>query len=139
MNLERRVIRLFDKFPFLYSLYEKMGLKDIRNGTNHLRKEIKRRGGIVQFQDFKMMLDGSSYMDLSLYKQFSQTGIYEKETALYIMNSLSPGDVFVDIGANSGYYTLLTSRIVANRVTFILLNPILIHITDLCKILCSTL
>jgi len=38
MNLEERVIRLFDKFPFLYSLYEKMGLKDIRNGTNHLRK-----------------------------------------------------------------------------------------------------
>ena len=115
MNLERRVIRLFDRFPFLYSLYEKMGLKDIRNGTNHLRKEIKRRGGIVQFQDFKMMVDGSSYMDLSLYKQFTQTGYYEKEISLYIKNNLYPGDVFVDIGANSGYYTLLASRIVGQQ------------------------
>jgi len=113
--LKRNIIRLFDKFPFLYSLYDKVGLKDIRNGTVRLRREIKRRKGIVQFQDFRMKLDGSSYMDLSLYKQFTQTGYYEKEISLYIMSNLSPSDVFVDIGANSGYYTLLASKIVGEH------------------------
>ena len=115
MSYKKYVIRLFDKFPVFYSLYDNVGLKDIRNGTYHLRREIKRRGGVVQFQDFRMMLDESSYMDLSLYNQFIQTGLYEKETSLYMMNSLSPGDVFVDIGANSGYYSLLASQIVGQR------------------------
>jgi len=113
--LRRNIIRLFDKFPFLYSLYDKVGLKDMRNGTVRIRWEIKRRKGIVQFQDFKMKLDESSYMDLSLYKQFTQTGYYEKEISLYIKNTLSPGDVFVDVGASSGYYTLLASRIVGEQ------------------------
>jgi len=48
-----------------------------------------------------MKLDESSYMDLSLYKQFTQTGYYKKEISLYIKNTLSAGDVFVDVGANS--------------------------------------
>jgi len=47
-----------------------------------------------------MKLDESSYMDLSLCKQFTQTGYYKK-ISLYIKNTLSPGDVFVDVGANS--------------------------------------
>ena len=87
--MRRNIIHLFDKFPFLYSLYDKVGLKDIRNGTVRLRRGIKRRKGIVQFQDFRMKLDESSYMDLSPYKQFTQTGYYEKEISLYIKNTLS--------------------------------------------------
>jgi FkbM family methyltransferase len=112
MNPQRQLIRIFGKVPALYSIYSKTGLKDILTGSYYLKKEIKSRNGIIRIQDFIMMLDASSYMDISLYRQFIQTGLYERETSLYIMKSLFPGDVFVDIGANSGYYSLLASKIV---------------------------
>jgi FkbM family methyltransferase len=38
--------------------------------------------------------------------------LYESETTRFICNWLRPGDTFVDIGANLGYYTLLASQIV---------------------------
>lgn len=39
-------------------------------------------------------------------------GNYERPLADQLWSSLSPGDVFYDIGANAGYYTLLGSRAV---------------------------
>ena len=39
-------------------------------------------------------------------------GVWEPEVSRVIERSLSPGDVFVDIGANVGYDTLLGSRLV---------------------------
>jgi len=103
---------LFSRFPSLYRAYEAFGIKDIRNGTWKLRSRLRLTHGIVQFDGFQMYLDESSYMDLSLYRQYLEDGLYEKETSRYVMNALKEGDVFVDIGANSGYYTLLASSIV---------------------------
>jgi len=38
------------------------------------------------------------------------TGVYEPPTAHVISTLLSPGDTFIDVGANSGFFTLLASR-----------------------------
>lgn len=40
------------------------------------------------------------------------TGGFEKEVAEIIYNRLKPGDVFVDIGANMGFFSLLASKMV---------------------------
>lgn len=40
------------------------------------------------------------------------TGQWEPLIARYVRRVLRPGDVFVDVGANIGYYTLLASRLV---------------------------
>lgn len=37
------------------------------------------------------------------------TGVYEPPTAHIISKLLSPGDTFIDVGANSGFFTLLAS------------------------------
>lgn len=37
------------------------------------------------------------------------TGVYEPPTAHVISTMLSPGDTFIDVGANSGFFTLLAS------------------------------
>lgn len=37
-------------------------------------------------------------------------GLYEKETAAWLVNHISSGNTFVDIGANFGYFTLLGSK-----------------------------
>jgi FkbM family methyltransferase len=38
------------------------------------------------------------------------TGVYEPPTAHVISTLLSPGDTFIDVGANSGFFTLLASN-----------------------------
>jgi FkbM family methyltransferase len=38
------------------------------------------------------------------------TGVYEPPTAHVISTLLNPGDTFIDVGANSGFFTLLASR-----------------------------
>jgi FkbM family methyltransferase len=40
------------------------------------------------------------------------TGQWEPLIARYVRRALRPGDVFVDVGANIGYYTLLASQLV---------------------------
>lgn len=39
-------------------------------------------------------------------------GIWEPNLTYWIKSRLQPGDVFVDVGANIGYYTLLASKLV---------------------------
>lgn len=39
-------------------------------------------------------------------------GIWEPHISAWISSRLKPGDVFIDVGANVGYYSLLASRIV---------------------------
>ncbi len=99
------------------------GLKDIRNGTWRLRRRLLRTGNIITFDGFKMKLDERSYMDLALFRQYLKYGEYEKETTKYLRNSLNPGETFVDVGANSGYYSLLASSIVGEYGMVLAFEP----------------
>ncbi len=38
------------------------------------------------------------------------TGLTERDDALFVIDLLRPGDLFVDVGANVGFYTLLAAR-----------------------------
>ena len=42
-------------------------------------------------------------------------GVWEKNLTNYISENLSTGDIFVDVGANIGYYSLMASRLVGNN------------------------
>lgn len=72
---------------------------------------------------FKMTLDERSYMDISLFLQYLKDGTYEKEISQYVKSSLKPGDTFIDIGANSGYYSLLASIIVGDDGMVLAFEP----------------
>jgi hypothetical protein len=109
------IVRIFDKHPLLYSLYQQSGLKDLKNRTRRLKREIMEKGGLLEFRDFRMLLDGLSFQDLQVYRQYKQTGLYEKDISLYIMKNLNVAGIFVDVGANSGYYSLLASTIVGEK------------------------
>lgn len=113
MNLDdKNIAKLFDRFPFLYSLYSNLGIKDMRNATKKIKRKLRKDKYTVTFEDFKMILDEHSYMDLALYKEFLEHGLYEANITRYIQKNLRPGNTFVDIGANSGYYSLLASSLV---------------------------
>ena len=70
---------------------------------------------------FAMNLDLAEFVDRTIFC----TGEWEpRETAL-ISELLKPGDTFVDVGANIGYFTLLASRLVGatGKVIGIEANP----------------
>jgi len=54
-------------------------------------------------------------------------GIWEPKTTRYLCDSLSPGQVFLDIGANAGYFSLLASRLVgeSGKVLAVEPNPVM--------------
>jgi FkbM family methyltransferase len=50
-------------------------------------------------------------------------GVWEPHLSAFIEGRLAPGDVFVDVGANSGWYTLLGSRCVGAGGNVIAVEP----------------
>ncbi len=51
-------------------------------------------------------------------------GVYEKETALWLINTINFGDVFFDVGSNAGYFSLLGSKCVGETGKVISFEPI---------------
>ncbi len=68
---------------------------------------------------------GKIYLDPEQETQLKnrQAGHYEKDWLAYLDTHLKPGDVFVDCGANVGYYTLYTARIVGKTGKVIAFEP----------------
>lgn len=58
-----------------------------------------------------MMLDTSDFLQREIYL----FGDYEPEIRTKILEGLKPGDTFVDIGANVGFYSLCASRVVGSK------------------------
>jgi len=52
------------------------------------------------------------------------TGVYEPPTAQVIFELLKPGDTFIDVGANSGFFTLLASRRVGSAGRVLSFEPV---------------
>ncbi len=86
----------------------------------YLRK--KRSPVIVDVLDFRMILDPSECVDCNL---LFHPHLYDREEIKYLRGNLYEGDVFLDIGANIGFYSLVASRIVgqAGRVVSIEADP----------------
>lgn len=59
-------------------------------------------------QGFAMRLDLGQFVDRTIYC----TGGWEPLETMVIAAALKPGDIFVDVGANIGYFSLLAHRLV---------------------------
>jgi len=53
--------------------------------------------------------------DIHISRSISESGIWEPEETQFILDLLKPGQTFVDVGANIGYFTLLASRLVGSN------------------------
>ncbi|MBK1646841.1 hypothetical protein CKO25_19825 [Thiocapsa imhoffii] len=61
----------------------------------------------------------------STHQQFwMPLGIYEKETASWLLSQLSEGGVFFDVGANYGYFTLMGGSVVGDGGKVFSFEPI---------------
>jgi FkbM family methyltransferase len=60
-------------------------------------------------------------------------GTYEKEKALFFSKLVQKGDVVFDVGAHTGYYTLLVSRLVGSKGKVYSFEPVARNIEYLKK------
>lgn len=64
-----------------------------------------------------MTLNFSDKFDF-VKESFEKEGVWEPRTTEYIKNHLKKGQIFVDVGANVGYYSVLASRLGAKVIAF---------------------
>ena len=64
-------------------------------------------------------VDPASFSGLEL----AENGVYERATLEMLRELLRPGDTFVDIGANEGYFTVVASRIVGATGRVLAVEP----------------
>lgn len=69
---------------------------------------------------FDMMLHND---DVSLTPAIRAHGFWEAWITSWFTKTLKPGDTFIDIGANNGYYTLLSSLLVGENGKVIAYEP----------------
>lgn len=70
-------------------------------------------------KNLKIKLDLNNWIDFAIFFQ----GYYEKEGVEFVKKNLKPNDVFIDVGANNGCYSLIASKI-AKKVIAIEPNSI---------------
>ena len=61
--------------------------------------------------------------DVHVSAEIAATGIWEPQETQFLLDTLRPGDVFVDVGANIGYFSLLASRLVGPRGAVLAFEP----------------
>ena len=100
-------------FSLLQSIYYLIGghglgrIKPLRWAYDFLFKSFKPK--VVAVLGYRMWLDDRDTLELG------RRGVYEPVETDLLKRELKPGQTFVDVGANIGYYTLLAAGIAGPR------------------------
>lgn len=98
---------------------------------NRLRMaEVRRRGTRVDIaipisggHTIELRLDLTTLSDFLMFRTIASGMLYEPEVTNYLQRNLALGNTFVDVGANSGYYTVLASRLVGSSGRVLAFEP----------------
>ncbi|MGB0384279.1 MAG: hypothetical protein ACPGWR_05575 [Ardenticatenaceae bacterium] len=99
LNLIRQVVS-GSKLPYLPFLCDMAGKALVPTGSIV-------KGHVGQYQ---MSFDFTDLIQRRMY-----FGVYEQPDTQLLQKVLRPGDIFLDIGANVGYYSLVASQLVGDE------------------------
>jgi FkbM family methyltransferase len=94
-----------------------------RSAAHRLGERMRRAGSPfrrIAIGNVSLVLDVTEFTTSSLYFGGAP---YEPETAEYFAQTLGPGHVFVDIGANHGYFAMLAAALVGDAGRVIAFEP----------------
>lgn len=108
MNSLNKLMLAFTSFYLRSSTFEFGRWRLLNHFLPMLRKDGSLMGERVvsTHYGFRYKADLGDWLGQYVYL----TGVYEPPTAHVISTLLSPGDTFIDVGANSGFFTLLASH-----------------------------
>ena len=78
----------------------------------------------INNQLIHMKFDQSSPVHRMMLNELQNTGAYEKASQLFMLRVLRSGDIFVDVGAHIGYFTMLAAATVGNEGRVVAIEPI---------------
>jgi FkbM family methyltransferase len=76
-----------------------------------------------QINDHRFEIEVHSGTDRWISQSIKTRGIWEPQETAFICETLKPGDTFVDVGANIGWFTILASKIVGESGKVIAYEP----------------
>ncbi|MGA7275399.1 MAG: FkbM family methyltransferase [Candidatus Udaeobacter sp.] len=83
-------------------------------------KRANQTRDLVQLERFRMYIDRS---DMDVGAGIRQSKQYEPHVTSALLSVLTPGDTFLDIGANIGYFSLLAASVVGETGKVICFEP----------------
>ncbi len=101
-------------------LPEVKGAFRIANLMKKIYNRKHRDSVISDFFDCRMELDPSEWIDSNIL--FCPQFVDNQEIS-FIKENLKPGNVFIDIGSNIGYYSLIASKMVGNEGLVLSVEP----------------
>ena len=94
-----------------------------RSAVYRLGDRLRRSGSPfrpVRIDGVRLVLDVTEFTTHPLYFGGS---LYEPETTRYFIRSLGPGNVFVDIGANHGYFSMIAAALAGDTGRVVSFEP----------------
>ena len=72
----------------------------------------------------RLEFDFADAWSSAMFRQIKRTGMYESATTLLVLTLLNRGGVFVDVGANVGYFTAIAGKIVGETGHVYAIEPL---------------
>lgn len=112
--MRHSIMQFITKYFYGKGIGKALGLRDwYRKQVVETAKKVDR----ATVNGFEMFLDPTDSLCLSVGMQ------PEPETTNFLVENVKKGDVFVDVGAHIGYYTLLASKLVGEGGKAIAIEP----------------
>jgi FkbM family methyltransferase len=84
-------------------------------GYNYVAKRLNRSFTAKTYFGADILCNPKDYVQRMIFS----FGFWEPNISAYIQGVLQPGDVFVDVGANVGYHSLLAAKLVGSKGTVV--------------------
>ncbi len=126
VDFKRKLLRS-DGFFRVYDNMRKFDLTVLindRRRNREIKNNIKGKTSpfVVEFNNAKFWIDPAANQDLHMYDGILGSG-YEPMTTKLILENLTLGDTFIDVGANNGYFTVLSSKKVGDHGSVYAFEP----------------
>ena len=112
--------RAFDAARTIYSAVEQTG---VTRGVHHRLAELAAKTGLTVRANLHtgdvLHVDLAGTVGRSIWLR----GRYDEALVAFLLAGVRPGDVFLDVGANVGYYTAMATRAVGPRGLVIAVEP----------------
>src|SRR5262245_6668785 len=84
-----------------------------------LKRALRVRRQTVETKDGRFWIDTATL----IRREINEPGVFEPQMIAKLVRWLAPGDVFVDLGANEGYFTVLGAKLVGPSGRVIAIEP----------------